>query len=457
MGPVMGKEVGVSDNPFAEPGDDDRTVIRPVPGGRRTPTSPPLAAPARATSEPAPRPEPSRTPAISVSPLSAAAAPLLQLLARLRGTRQQVDPKELHERATRALLDFERRARDAGIAMELVRPAHYALCASIDDVVLNTPWGATGGWASRSLVATFHHGAGGDDQFFDQLRQLRKNPDRFLPAIELMYLCLSLGFMGRYRQSQGDVGEFDRLRAETHATIAAQRKPADQALSRHWQGISAPYRSSRGRLPIWVVAAAAMAACGGLFFWVSTGLNAASDVLHAEVLAAPPSRMPQVSRAALVQPLPPPPTPAEPVIVDRLRGLLKPEIDRGLVSVLGTAATPIVRIADRALFESTSAVVQPAAVPLLERIGAALMNEAGSLTVLAYTDNQPIRTVQFPSGFQLSAARAQAVRAVIARGVGDTTRVRAEGRADADPIATNTTAEGREQNRRIEIVLRRQD
>jgi type VI secretion system protein ImpK len=453
----MGKEGGVSDNPFSEPGDDDRTVIRPTPGGRRMPA--PL--PAAASSDTAPkqglRPEPIGTPAISVSPLSVAAAPLLQLLARLRGTRQQVDPTELHERVTRELRHFERRARDGGIAMELVRPAHYALCAGIDDVVLNTPWGATSDWASHSLVVTFHPGVRSGDQFFDQLRQLRKDPDRFLPTIELMYLCLSLGFMGRYRQSQADGGELERLRSETHAIIAARRGPADQALSRRWQGISAPYRSSRGRLPVWVAVVVAVAACGGLFFWVSSSLNADSDILHAEVLAAPPARMPVVMRAAIAQPLPPPPAPAEPVIGDRLRGILKPEIDLGLVSVLGTAATPIVRIADRVLFVSTSAVVQPAAVPLLERIGAALRNEAGLLTVLAYTDNQPIRTVQFPSNYQLSAARAQAVRAIIARGVGDPTRLRSEGRADGDPIATNSTAEGREQNRRIEIVLRRQD
>ncbi len=124
--------------------------------------------------------------------------------------------------------------------------------------------------------------------------------------------------------------------------------------------------------------------------------------------------------------------------------------------MLGTEATPIVRIASRAMFASGSAVVQPGAVPLLERIAAALNDETGSLTVLAYTDNQPIRTVQFPSNFQLSAARAQAVREVIVRNVGDAMRVTAEGRADADPIDANTTAEGRELNRRIEIVLHRQ-
>ena len=85
---------------------------------------------------------------------------------------------------------FERKARDAGIAMELLRPAHYALCASIDDVVLNTPWGAASGWANQTLVGTFHPGARGADQFFDQLRQMRRTPNKFLPVIELMYLCL---------------------------------------------------------------------------------------------------------------------------------------------------------------------------------------------------------------------------------------------------------------------------
>ena len=82
----------------------------------------------------------------------------------------------------------------------------------------------------------------------------------------------------------------------------------------------------------------------------------------------------------------------------------------------------------------------------------------GSLQVIGYTDNQPIRTVQFPSNFQLSAARAQAVRADhwhAPSAMPDASA--AEGRADSDPIASNATPEGREQNRRIEIVLRRQD
>ena len=181
------------------------------------------------------------------------------------------------------------------------------------------------------------------------------------------------------------------------------------------------------------------------------------DALQARVLAAPPAHMPQVTVAATVQPLPPPPAPPEPTVLDRLHAGLRSDIDSGAIGLLGTPATPVIRIPDRAMFAPGSAVVQTASLPLLQRIAASLRDETGSVLVLDYTDNQPIRTVQFPSTFQLSTARANAVRAIVARVVGDPARVGAEGRGDADPIAPNATAEGREQNRRIEIVLQPRD
>jgi type VI secretion system protein ImpK len=442
----------VSDNPFAEPGDDDRTVIRPVPGGRRRVATPPPAPPRAATASPAPLPpdDPSAPPAI----IAAAASPLLQLLDRLRGLRRPPDVQALRQRAIQDLHAFERKARDAGIAMELLRPAHYALCASIDDVVLNTPWGAAGGWASQTLVAALHPGARGTDQFFDQLAQMQKTPERFLPVIELMCLCLSLGFMGRYRQAHGEEA-LGRIRAGVHATIAAQRPAPAAELSRHWQGVAAPYRPGRPGVPVWVALAASVAICAALLVWASASLNAASDGIQAQALDVPPAHMPQVTRAAIVQKLPPPPAPPEPTALDRLRASLQPDIDRGAISLLGTPATPIIRIADRGMFAPVGAVVQAASLPLLERIAAVLHNEAGSVRVVDYTDNQPVHTVQFPSNFQLSTARANAVRAILARGVGPAMQISAEGRADADPVAPNNTAEAREQNRRIELVLQR--
>ncbi len=449
----------MSDNPFSEPDDADRTVVRPVPGGTRAepsqPTPPPTSrespAPSRAA---APIPaEGAETISFGLNPLIEAAAPLLQLLGRLRNTYTQPDPGELRERAIQQIRAFERTARDAGVPLDQLRPAHYALCASLDDVVQNAPWGSGGGWTSRGLVATFHEETRAGERLFVLLDRLKTNPGNFLPVLELIYLCLSLGFQGQYRLSPRGPAELDRIREDLYTIVMRQRQAADPALSPHWQGAQAPYRPARFVLPSWVVGAGALAVIGALFVWFSTSLNAASDEVFAQMLGAPLAHMPQIVRAAPVRPPPPPPPAAAP---DPLCAFLKPEVDQGLVTVICNHAMPIVRIRNAGMFASGSATVAPGYVRLLERIGEALKAEKGPVTVDGYTDNQPIHTVQFPSNFQLSQARAEAARAIIVRALGDPGRVVAQGHADANPVAPNTTPQGREQNRRIEVVLRRQ-
>ena len=114
----------------------------------------------------------------------------------------------------------------------------------------------------------------------------------------------------------------------------------------------------------------------------------------------------------------------------------------------------IVRISNRGMFPSGSATVDPRFNNLLGRIGEALREEPGAVVVVGHSDNQPIRTARFPNNYALSAARAQAASTIIAAAEGNTAgRFTAEGRGEADPIAPNATAEGREENRRIEVVI----
>ena len=460
----------MSDNPFAEPEDDNRTIIRPSPGRRR---SQPVAEPPTDTQVPLPRQasgpamrsvavaEGTEKVSVGEDVLTAAAASLLLFMARLRNTANPPDSGDLYQRTVQQIRVFEQEARDKGVPLEQLRPAHYALCASLDDVVLNTPWGHSGSWAERSLVSTFHQEVRSGERFFDLLKQMCANPGRFLPVIKLMYLCMSLGFVGQYRLSQRGIGDLNRIREETYAVIVRQQqKAADPDLAPHTKGVDAPYRPVRFTVPLWVAAAAGLGIIGGLYLWFSINLNSASDAVYARLQSAPPDHMPTITRVPFVELQPPapqlPPSPPEPTALDKLRQFLKPEIDQGLVEVLGTPAQPLVRITGKGMFPSGSATVQVSFKPLLDRIGLALKDENGPVKVIGYTDNQPIRTIAFPSNFQLSLARADAAGKMIATTIGDASRLSSEGRADADPIAPNTTAEGRERNRRIEIVLNRQ-
>jgi len=183
-------------------------------------------------------------------------------------------------------------------------------------------------------------------------------------------------------------------------------------------------------------------------------LAGSSDVAFTEVSGLPPSGPVQVARAVAVPPPPPPlATVSENHAASKLHQFLAPEIKAGLVTVFEDAQSVTVRLAGKTMFASGTANLASNYTNLLARIGEALQDEPGRVMVNGYTDNQPIHTVRFPSNFDLSQARADAVATLVAAHLSDPKRVTAQGKGEADPIADNATAEGRQQNRRTEIVL----
>ena len=74
------------------------------------------------------------------------------------------------------------------------------------------------------------------------------------------------------------------------------------------------------------------------------------------------------------------------------------------------------------------------------------------MLITGHSDNQPIRSMRYPSNWHLSAARADAVKASLAALV-EPARMRSDGKADAEPVAANDSPANRARNRRVEIVL----
>jgi chemotaxis protein MotB len=117
----------------------------------------------------------------------------------------------------------------------------------------------------------------------------------------------------------------------------------------------------------------------------------------------------------------------------------------------------VVRVlTDKLLFQSGQATLQPQGQPLLTEVAQLLnIDRTHPITVEGYTDNVPIHSVEFPSNWELSTARATTVvQYLISRGVDDN-RLGAAGYADLHPIASNATAAGRALNRRVDIVIER--
>ena len=453
----------MSDNPFGEPDDSERTVVGRG-AARPVQPAPTVVMPQAAPGAPAPRlaGEAEALPKVGPGPLAAAAAPLLQILARLAnaGVAGQPQVEELRERALRALRAFEADAREAGASAEEIRAAHYVLCAALDDVVLSMPWGAQSAWAQKSLVSTFHQETRSGERVFDLLEGMKKDPGRYRGALEVTYLALSLGLQGKYRLMPRGVAELDRVREGLFQLLSQLRGNWERELSPHWRGVDAPHRGQSRQVPAWVAFALAAAMLGGGWYWLSDQLGASASNLYERMAQLPPGAPPTIDRSVPPvppAPAPPPPAnaPARPDALATLRRFLAPEIAQGLVSVEGDAQRLLVRIRNRGMFPSGSATLDPRFGDLLRRIGEGLREEPGRVQVQGHSDNQPIRTVRFPSNFALSLARAEAAMVPIVAANGTPARFTAEGRADAEPLATNATAEGREENRRIEVVLLR--
>lgn len=437
--------------PFAEPGDSEQTVFRPRPAGTAGAAQP------AARDLPGVRP----VPKVGDNPLVAAASPVFAALIRIGNDRAQApDPEKLKVAMTNAIRAFEKDALATGLEVHSLRAARYALCATIDDLVLSTPWGSRSSWVQHSITSVFHNEVIGGERFYDILDQMQADLGHNAPVVELMYLCNSLGFEGRYRVLPRGTAALTELRDGVYRTLRQRRGDFERELSPHWRGLAAGVRTLANRIPIWLRAIATVALAGAMYIAFSFLLAGTSDVAFAELSSLPPKDALPVRRiqvAAPVQPgRPAEPAPMAPTAFSqRLRQFLAPEIREGLVQVLEDAQTVTVRLANRNMFASGQAVLGATYPPLLVRIGDALETEPGQVSVFGYTDNQAIRTARFPSNFELSQARADTVAAALRARVKDPARIAAKGRGDADPIAPNATPEGRQQNRRTEIVLTR--
>jgi chemotaxis protein MotB len=119
----------------------------------------------------------------------------------------------------------------------------------------------------------------------------------------------------------------------------------------------------------------------------------------------------------------------------------------------------VIRIlTDDVLFDSGQAELKSAGAPLLDHIATLLKQEIRHpIVVEGYTDKQPIASSKFPTNWELSTSRAAAVVRLFIRDGIPAPRLGASGYAALHPIASNSTASGRSRNRRVEIVLVRQN
>ncbi|RMP08615.1 Type IV/VI secretion system protein [Pseudomonas viridiflava] len=208
---------------------------------------------------------------IHVNPLVAAASELLAQVSRLSAAEGFGDIALLNVQLSDQIKLFEAVGRRNAIENDQLLAARYVLCTVVDEAVLNTPWGSKSDWSKISLLSRFHKETFGGEKFFQLLEKLSANPFKHLPMLELMYLCLALGFEGKYRSHRLNGHELEDIRDSLYRQIRHVRGDVSRTLSPRWQG--APSRASERLrvVPVWLVVlftviSLAVLYCG--FTWV---------------------------------------------------------------------------------------------------------------------------------------------------------------------------------------------
>lgn len=130
-------------------------------------------------------------------------------------------------------------------------------------------------------------------------------------------------------------------------------------------------------------------------------------------------------------------------------------IDNDLMYVSSNELWLQVELRDEILFGSGSAQVSERAQEIFTTVAEILRDTPNPIQIEGFTDNLPISTSQFPSNWELSAARASAiVKWLAAQGVAPD-RMAAVGYGEHQPVASNNTPEGRAQNRRVAVMIAR--
>ena len=424
--------------------DEDKTIVIPRPGGvQRAPTKPPAEDETLV-------PELNKTNSgssftvsgIGTNPIVDAATTLIALTVELRNTPVVNNVDLLHKQCLNQMRDFENQLRKADVEMDDIADARYCLCALIDETVLNTPWGTNSMWSTKSLLSIFYKQTWGGEQFFAILDSRVSNPAKNKNLLEFMYVCLELGFEGKFRVDPNGYKQLEDYKDRLYRELSRLQGELSREISPRWRSNVPEIISSSKKIPVWMLGLVLGAVLLGLYMTFSYQLSEQADPVYKRFATLIPETQIESENSQMYVDY-----------ANQLRQLLATEIERNKLMVVEKVDRVSIIILNGQMFDSASASLNESYMPLLEKVGQVLTTVPGKIEVIGHSDDQKIFTARYHSNWELSLARANSVVRYLSGNERLATRMTAEGRGDAEPMFANDTEANRAKNRRVEIML----
>jgi type VI secretion system protein ImpK len=125
----------------------------------------------------------------------------------------------------------------------------------------------------------------GGEEFFQILDRLKQQPAQNLDLLELAYLCLSLGFEGKYRYSKDSLHTLEKERQELYLLIQRLKGDSQRELSIYWQGLRDLRNPLIRHVPLWVFAVVAGVLLMLVYMGFAFAIRGSSDRAYSELIA----------------------------------------------------------------------------------------------------------------------------------------------------------------------------
>jgi type VI secretion system protein ImpK len=215
------------------------------------------------------------TPPSTVTPaLSDLCGDLLAFALQLKRSSDPGDAEIMRQKIDEQFRALETKARQADVPQEDVQQAKYAIAAFIDEMILTSSWAIKESWADKPLQLAYFNDFSAGEEFYnkiDTLRGAKRNA-----VLEVYYLCLALGFRGKYVDLQGMEKKKVLMDTMLREMRGAAPAPGTATLSPSWQPPDAMPGIVKN-FPAWFVAAACGLFIILLFILLSTLLGSSAE------------------------------------------------------------------------------------------------------------------------------------------------------------------------------------
>ena len=202
--------------------------------------------------------------------LAGAFTPVFSLILQIRASQHLGDPTALRQRVEALLSDAARSARELGVSDADTSEAEFCLVAFLDEAILGSDWPGRDAWSAQPLQLTHYDRYDAGEWFFDRLKALLDEGGTRTAVLEVYYLCLALGFKGRYAIHGREV--LRRLVDDLYGRLERASGVAG-ALAPRGTSREVAAEAEKGGIPSWALWIGAAALVALLYLGLSLSLS----------------------------------------------------------------------------------------------------------------------------------------------------------------------------------------